>query len=250
MPGGDEEKLAAAVSSGADALVLDLESERGAGARAAARAISARFLKDARARNGAPALIVRIGALRGGETDLDLDAVMPGAPDAVMLPESLGGASVQHLSAKLAVREAICGLADGSTRILALATERAQALFGMSSYRGASARLMGLAWSVESLSADLRAEIRRETSSEYAGPYCLARDLTLLAAAAAGVAAIDAIFADVHDTEGLTGEATEALRRGFSGKMAIDPVQARIINEVFVSPPATITRWKPSGAGP
>jgi citrate lyase subunit beta/citryl-CoA lyase len=249
-PGGDEERLAAALSSGADALVLDLESAGAPDARAAARAVSARFLQETRARGGAPALIVRVGPFRGGETDFDLDAVMPGAPDAILLPGSVGGASVQQLSAKLAVREAICGLADGSTRILALATETARALFGMASYRGASARLMGLAWDMQSLSADLRAETGRDSSGDYAGPFRLARDLTLLGAAAAGVAAIDAIFADVDDIEGLRAEATQARRHGFSGKMAIDPVQARIINEVFASPSAPSARQRPSGATP
>ena len=233
LPGGDAGKLGAALSSGADALVLDLESHGASAARAAARAVSARLLNEARARGRAPALIVRVGQFAGGETDLDLDAVMPGAPDAIMLPSSLGGASVQQLSAKLAVREAIFGLADGATGILAQATDDGQALFGMASYRGASARLIGLAWGAENLSADLRAETPRDPSGDYAGPYRLARDLTLIAAAAAGVAAIDAIFADAGDIEGLRAEAIEARRQGFSGKMAIDPAQAQIINQVF-----------------
>ena len=213
--------------------MVDLESSGPPGVKAAARAIAARFLKEARTRAGAPALIVRVSPLSGGETDLDLDAVMPGAPDAVMLPGSLGGASVQQLSAKLAVREAMCGIADGSTRILALATETAQALFGMASYRGASARLIGLAWGMESLGAELRAEAYREASGAYAGPFRLARDLTLVAAAAAGVAAIDAIFTDVRDVEGLRTEAETARRDGFAGKLATDPSQVGIINQAF-----------------
>ena len=165
-------------------------------------------------------------------------------------PGAWAAASVQQLSAKLAVREATCGLADGSTRILALATETAQALFGMASYRGASARLIGLAWGTESLSADLRAETGRDSSGDTAGPFRLARDLTLLAAAAAGVAAIDAIFADVGDIEGLRAEATAARRHGFSGKMAIDQVQAPIINEVFASQSSPFATGRPSGTVP
>jgi len=65
--------------------------------------------------------------------------------------------------------------------------------------------------------------------------------LTLLAATAAGVAAIDTAFADLHDKEGLRAEAVAARRDGFVGKMAIDPAQAAIIDEVFPSripPPA------------
>ena len=106
---------------------------------------------------------------------------MPSAPDGIVLPKSLGGASVQQLGVKLAVREASLGLADGATRIIAIATESARALFGMESYRGCSARLEGLAWGGEDLSADLGAESNRLPDGAYAGPYALARNLTLLA---------------------------------------------------------------------
>ncbi|MGH6798296.1 MAG: aldolase/citrate lyase family protein, partial [Roseiarcus sp.] len=171
-------------------------------------------------------------ALDSGETDADLDAVMAGAPDAILLPGSLGAASIQQLSAKLAVREADFALADGATRIIAVA-DTARSLFGMASYRGSSARLMGIAWSAKSLRADIGAETDRDPLGAYLGLYRLARDLTLLAATSAGVAAIDAVFADLRDGEGLRAEALAARRDGFAGKMAIDPAQAAIINEIF-----------------
>ena len=157
---------------------------------------------------------------------------MAGAPDAILLSRSLGGASVQQLSAKLAVREAELGLADGATRIIAVA-DTARSLFAQASYRGSSARLIGLSWNAESLRADVGAERYRDRSGGVAGPYRLARDLTLLAAAAADVAAIDTAFADVSDVEGLRVEAEAARRDGFAGKMAMDAVQAHIINDVF-----------------
>jgi citrate lyase subunit beta / citryl-CoA lyase len=247
--GDDETSLAAALASGADALVINLELDT-ADARAAARDAAARFLRQARVQGAAPALIVRAAALSGSgsETDLDLAAVMPAAPHAIMLPKSLGGASVQHLSAKLAVHEALHGLADGATKIIAEATDTAEALFGMASYRGCSARLIGLAWGARSLRADIGAEDHRDASGAYAGPYRLARDMTLIAAAAAGVAAIDALLADVGNTEGLRAEAEAARRDGFAGKMAIDPYQARVINEVFLS--RSIPRGQADRANP
>jgi citrate lyase subunit beta/citryl-CoA lyase len=183
---------------------------------------------------GAPALIVRVNALDSGETDFDLDAVMAHAPDAILLPKSLGAGSIQQLSAKLGVREADFAFPDGSTRIIAIA-DTARSLFGMGSYRGSSGRLMGIAWSAESLRLDTGAETNRDGLGAYAGPYRLARDLTLLAAASAGVAAIDSVFADVDDKEGLRAEALAARRDGFAGKIAIDPAQACIINDVFPS---------------
>jgi citrate lyase subunit beta / citryl-CoA lyase len=149
-----------------------------------------------------------------------------------LLPGSVGAASVQQLSAKLAVREAEFALPDGGTRIIAVA-DTAQSLFNMGSYRASSARLTGVAWSAESLRADIGAEADRDHLGDYAGPYRLARDLTLLAATSARVAAIDAPFADLRDAEGLRGEALAARRDGFTGKMAIDPAQVDVINDVF-----------------
>ena len=98
----DEQRLAKALQSGADALVVDV-ADAAPATRAGARAVAALFLKEARSKRGGPALIVRANALDSGEVDSDLDAVMGGAPDAILLPGSLGAVSVQQLSAKLAV---------------------------------------------------------------------------------------------------------------------------------------------------
>jgi citrate lyase subunit beta / citryl-CoA lyase len=230
----DERRLAEALQSGADALVVDLAGAAPA-SRAEARAVAALFLKEARSKRGGPALIVRVNALDSGEVDSDLDAVMGGAPDAILLPGSLGAASVQQLSAKLAVREARLSLADGATRIIAVA-DTAQSLFSMGSYRGSSARLLGIAWSAQALRADIGAETDRDGLGDHFGPYQLARDLTLLAATSAGVPALDAIFADFRDLDGLRTEAFAARRDGFAGKLAIDPAQAAVINDIFPSP--------------
>ena len=245
----EEERLAAALLSGADALIVDL-AQVGLAERAAARTQAARFLEETRGRAGGPTLIVRVNPLDTGETDADLDAVMPHAPGAILLPGSLGAASVQQLSAKLAVREAEFALDDGSTRIIALA-DAARSLFGMGSYRGSSARLIGVAWSAEELRDDIGAETDRNPSGAYAGPYRLARDLTLIAATAARVAAIDTGFPVLHDEEGLRAEALAARRDGFAGKIAIAPAQAAVINGAFPLRPTPLGRRtpKPQKAG-
>jgi citrate lyase subunit beta / citryl-CoA lyase len=226
----DDERLAEAVKSGADAVVIDLAGAAPAG-KGEARALAARFLKAARGGLG-PKLMVGLSPLDSGEADPDLDAVMAHAPDAILLPGSLGAASVQQLSAKLAVREADFALPDGATRIIAVA-DTARALFGMGSYRGASARLMAIAWSAEALRSDIGAKTDRDDGGAYAGPYRLARDLTLLAAASAGVAAIDTVFTGRHDKESLRAEALAARRDGFAGKMVVDAAQAAVVDEVF-----------------
>ena len=107
---------------------------------------------------------------------------------------------------------------------------------------GCSARLEGLAWGGEDLSADLGAETNRLPDGAYSGPYRLARNLTLLGAIAAGVAPIDSVFTNFRDLEGLRAEALAARRDGFSAKMAIHPAQIPIINEVFTPTPEALAR--------
>jgi citrate lyase subunit beta/citryl-CoA lyase len=227
-PGDDEARLAAALSSEADAVVIDLVIPPDASA--AARARAARLLKEARA--DTPALMVRVNPLGDEETDLDLDAVMEHAPVAILLPKAIGAASLQQLSAKLAVREAVFGLDEGSTRIIAVA-DTVRALMACATARDLGPRLIGLAWDAEALRADIGAERYRDENGGYCSPYRLARDLMLLAATAAGVAAIDAASAEVCEPKSLRAEAIAARRDGFAAKVALDANQARIINGAF-----------------
>ena len=176
---------------------------------------------------------MRINGLQTGLTDADLDAVVLAGPDAIMLPKAEGGAAVIHADAKLAVREATGGLTEGHVKIVALATETATALFLCGSFRAASARLTGLTWGAEDLSAELGAETNRDASGQWLDPYRLARSLCLAAAASAEVQAIDTVYIDFRNEAGLRRETEEARRDGFTGKMAIHPAQVPIINEVF-----------------
>jgi citrate lyase subunit beta / citryl-CoA lyase len=228
-----EKQLADALASRADAVIVDLALAR-PGDRAAARAKAARFLKEAPAGAGGRKLIVGVNALDSGETDADLDAIMGSAPEAVLLPRSFGAASVQQLSAKLAVREADFAVRDGATRIIAV-VDGARGALNMASYRGSSARLLGVAWSAASLGAEIGADAHRDSAGSYIGAVRLARDITLLAAAAAGVTAIDTAFADIADAEGLRAETIAARRDGFAAKLALNLAQAQVISEMFRS---------------
>jgi len=242
VPGDSEKKLAKALESGADALILDLEDSVALAAKPQARGAVAAFVGAARARPARPRLYVRVNPLDGDLTEADLDAILPSQPDGIMLPKSLNGADVQRLGAKLAVREAEHGLADSATRILAIATESARALFGLASYAGASPRLEGLAWGAEDLSADLGAEANKLPDGSYCGPYRLARELTLFGAVAAEVAPIDTVFVNLRDEAGLRVECLAARRDGFTAKMAIHPAQVAVINEVFTPSPEAVAR--------
>lgn len=233
VPADSERKLAKGLDSGADVLLIDLEDSVALDAKENARAVAARFLAEARERSERPRLYVRVNALDTGETDADLSAVMPAAPEGIMLPKSVSGASVQQLDAKLAVHEAQNDLPDGSTRIVIVATETAASLFNLGSYAGASARLDGLSWGAEDLSADIGALGNRDASGGFTEPFRMARNLCLFGAIAASAIPIDTVFTNFRDLDGLRREAEEALRDGFTAKMAIHPAQVPVINEVF-----------------
>lgn len=233
VPADSARKLERAMASGVDALIIDLEDSVALDGKEEARRSAAAFLQDALATTPRPMLLVRVNGLATGLTDADLDAVAPAKPDAIMLPKAEGGAAVVHADAKLAVREAKAALPDGHIKILPIATETAAALFAAGTFAGASARLMGLTWGAEDLSAELGARANRDVQGRFLDPYRLARVLCLAGAAAAQVPAIDTVYVDFRNEDGLRRECEEAARDGFTGKMAIHPSQVSIINEVF-----------------
>jgi citrate lyase subunit beta/citryl-CoA lyase len=239
VPADSDRKLARAPAAGADGLILDLEDGVAQPAKAAARTMAAAFLRERRERL---AVYVRVNSLDSGLLDADLDAILPARPDGIVLPKAAGGGDVMRLSAILAGREALAGLADGSVKILPIATESAAALFTLGTYAAASARLVGLTWGAEDLSAALGAESIRDAGGGLTDPYRLARALCLAGAGAASVPAIDTVFTRFRDSAGLEAEALAACRDGFTGKLAIHPDQVPIINEVFSPSPAAIAR--------
>ena len=242
VPGDSPRKLAKGLESGADALILDLEDSVAADRKAEARTTALGFLNEVGTAANRPRLLVRVNSLDTGLTDADLDAVVAGRPDAILLPKAEGRPSVVELDAKLAAREARAGLPNGAIGIMAIATETAAALFVAGTYAGASPRLSALTWGAEDLSADIGAETNRDADGNFTGPFRLARSLCVAAAAAAKVAALDTVFIDFRNADGLRREAEEARRDGFVGKLAIHPGQVATINEVFTPSPAEIAK--------
>jgi citrate lyase subunit beta / citryl-CoA lyase len=240
VPGDDAKKLDKAMACGADALIVDLEDSIPAQGKANARMRAAAFIGEAGKVARRPRLLVRINGIATGLADADLDAVVPARPDAIMLPKAEGGPDVVRADAKLSAREAIAGLPDGSIRMVAIATETATALFLVGTYSGASARLEGLTWGAEDLSAELGAETNRDGEGRFLDPYRLARALCLAGAAAARVQAIDTVAVDFRNAAALRQESEEARRDGFTGKMAIHPAQVPIINEIFTPSAAAL----------
>jgi citrate lyase subunit beta/citryl-CoA lyase len=220
VPGDSERKQAKALSSPADALILDLEDS-----------VAAAQLPAARAR-------VR-----------DLAAIFPGGPDGIVLPKASSAAEVTEVAHYLEGLEASEGKPSGATKLLVIATETPQAVLSMGGYRqaldadpGARGRLAGLTWGSEDLSAALGISQKTDEAGSLTFTFQLARSLCVLTAAAVGVQAIDGVFADFRDLAGLQQDIQMARRDGFTGKLAIHPDQVEAINAAFV-PSAAEVDW-------
>ncbi|MBT8067870.1 MAG: CoA ester lyase [Gammaproteobacteria bacterium] len=227
VPADSDRKLARAGSAGADALILDLEDSVTAEARPAARANAADYAKDK------DDVWVRINPLDSDDATQDLETVMPSAPSGIVLPKPRSAADVIALSRRLDVLEQASGIEQGRTRIIALCTEQPEALFTLNGYAGATERLFGLSWGAEDLSAAVGASTNRDENGNWLPLYEMARSFCLLAAAAAEVTALDTVFTDFRDQEGLLRYAANARRDGFGGMLAIHPAQIEIINSAF-----------------
>ena len=203
VPADGGSKLEKAMASGADAVILDLEDSITPERKKTARALALDFLKHAGMAKQRPHLLVRINGLETGMIDADLDAIVAGRPDVIVFPKAEGAASVVHLDAKLTAREAIAGIPEGQIKILAQAVESAAGLFAAGTFRDASARLIGLTWGPEDLSAELGAEANRDVIGELTEPYRLARSVCLYAAAAAKLPAIETVYVDFRNSDGL-----------------------------------------------
>ncbi len=210
--------------------------------KAAARPLAAAFVRETRGKPNRPRLYVRINALDTDEWEADLAAVLPAQPDGIMHPKPRSSEDVDRLAMALDHAEAKAGIASGATRIIAITTEVPMAILTMPSYLSASARLEGLTWGAEDLSALVGSSVTREPGGGWTSPYRLARDLCLFTALAAGRQPIDTVYVDFRDGAGLAEEARIAARDGFTGKMAIHPDQVAAINDAF-TPSAAEIGW-------
>ncbi len=215
----------AALASELDGMAVDLACADEAQA-IEARKNAALWIAEARGRGKRSLALVH--ALASGLADRDLDAVIPAQPDGIILPDACGGRDVQHLGAKLAVREAECGLPDGATHILALAADLPAAIFELGSFARATRRLIGLGRNEQRLMERLGIASGPGPRPE---PLAVARALCLFAAAAASAPAYDC--AEPGEGEDFESACAQAAREGFSGKLVLSPAQAKIVNAAF-----------------
>lgn len=169
---------------------------------------------------------VRINPWPGELAEADLSAVLPAHPDLVVVPKAEDPAAVEDLVHRI----------DSTRTKLLLILETAAGVL----HAEALAKVPGvaaIAFGAEDLAAD--AGMRRSASND---EVAVPRSLVALAAAAAGVQAIDMITADFQDDARVGREAAQACSLGYRGKMCIHPNQVPIVHEAF-SPTAEEVAW-------
>lgn len=230
VPADSDRKFAKAREAGADGLILDLEDSVAPPNKAQARAdLAARIGPEPRPWS----FWVRVNAFDSGLTMTDLAAVVRPGLDGVILPKSGGAADVARLGHCLDALEAARGMAPGSVRIIVVATETPAAMFNLGSYAPAHPRLAALTWGAEDLAAVVGSTSNKDPGGDWSSPYRMARNLCLMAAANAGVPALDTLFADFRDDAGLRAACAVSRRDGFAGRLAIHPDQVAGINAAF-----------------
>lgn len=237
-PGDSPRKAEKALAGSADCVLLDLEDSVGLNQKDPARSmVAARLASAAR-----PGVFVRINP-RGTPFYLpDLAAIIPARPAGIMLPKCTGPHDITALDHHMEALEVASGQEPGSIAVIALVTETAESLLAMD-YRGAPPRLRALCFGAEDLSADLGISPRIQGAPPaYPAPVAAARAATLVAAAAAGLPAIDTPWPDPRDPHGLAAEAAAAARDGFAGKLCIHPDQVGPVAAAF-TPAADRIAW-------
>jgi len=209
----------------ADGVMIDLEDAVPLVEKDSARLLARNFLYSYQDRN--KEMFVRINALDTPYAADDLREVLPALPDGIRLPKADHPEIVERLDTLLTEQEEKLGLPIGHFKIIP-SIESAQGVLNCVATARASSRLVALAFGAEDYTASM--EINRTKTGE---ELFSARTQVVWAAKAAGVQAIDSIFSDVNDMEGLRAETVLVKRLGFTGKSLVNPRQIEVIHDVF-----------------
>jgi citrate lyase subunit beta/citryl-CoA lyase len=231
VPGDSEKMLGKSAILNADALIFDLEDAVAEDRKSQARLMVQEHLF--KVDRGSSQLWVRINALDTSHFKADLDAVMQGKPHGIVLPKAEHGRQAEQLASELDRLEAQHGMAQGQTRIALIAFETPLSVLNIATYQSLHPRVLGLSWGAEDMASAIGAQANRDEHGQYTAPYILTRSYCLMAAAAAGVQAIDTAYTDFRNAPGLKDSCTHARRDGFLGKIAIHPAQLEDIHAAF-----------------
>lgn len=225
MPGDSTRKMEKAVDLHADSIIADLEDAVALSQKQTARETVVTAFQ--RLDFGPTERLIRINPASSPLWQEDLAQTIAARPDGYVLPKTDSAQQVQMVCQRLAALEQKNGLPRGSVRLLAQ-IETAAGLLRAGEIASADQRLDALLFGAEDLAADVGARRSKEGWEIF-----YARGAVVTAAAAFGLAAIDTVYIDLTDIEGLEAECRFAQGLGFTGKLAIHPRQVDAINRAF-----------------
>ena len=231
VPGGNEKMIQKALTLPADGLILDLEDAVTADRKAATRPIVRRWLETLDF--GPRERWVRMNPIFSEYAEADLAETIAGRPDGYVVPKPRRAEDIRRIVAILERLEQEHGLPFGSTSLIPIATETPEGLHNIREVAAASPRIAAIAWGVEDLSAAMGLPRVRDAEGRYLDIPRHARVMCAVAAAAAGLEAVDTVYTAIPDLEGLRRECEEGVAMGFAGKISIHPGQIAVINAAF-----------------
>ena len=231
VPGGNDRMFTRAITLPADGLILDLEDAVAPDRKAVTRGAVRDWLdgKDF----GGRERWVRMNPIATGLGEADLEETIAGRPDGYVVPKPGRAADIREVARILDRLEHQHGIPNGATRLTVIATETPEGLLNIREISTASPRTVAISWGVEDLGAAMGLGRVRDGAGRYLDIPRYARVMCSVVAAAAGVEAIDTVFTDIADLDGLRRECEEGVAMGFAGKISIHPSQIPVINDVF-----------------
>jgi len=231
VPGGQEKMIAKALTLPADGLILDLEDAVPPPLKPATRPIVRRWLESLDF--GGRERWVRMNPIFTEHAGAYLEETIAARPDGYIVPKPRSAEDVRRVVAQLERLEEKHGLPFGSTRLILIATETPQGLLNIGEIATASKRIDAISWGIEDLSAAMGLPRVRDEAGRYLDIPRYARVMCAVAASAAGVEALDTVYTDIPDLDGLRRECRDGVAMGFSGKISIHPGQIEVINQEF-----------------
>lgn len=231
MPGDDWKKITKALTLGVDCICMDMEDGVAVNRKDEARATIARALQDLDF--GKSEKLARINAVGSGWEREDIAAVLPYRPDGIVVPKVESLEQIQWASDVIAGAELKHGWPLNSIRML-VGVETAAGILNLKEI-ASHPRLDGIIFGGEDFAASIGARRTREATE-----LLYARQAVVTACAAYGLQAIDIVYIDFKDAEGLRAEAEQGAGFGFSGKQIIHPNQVQVTQEAFTPSDAAI----------
>jgi citrate lyase subunit beta/citryl-CoA lyase len=226
-----------ALGLAADSLILDLEDSVTPDRKGIARDEVCDWLANADFKNQEK--LVRINPMDSEWGREDLEAVLQHRPDGIVLPKVLDLKAVHAVDQLIINQEKIAGADYSDIKLLLIGTEMAAAVFNLAQMVNHE-RVDGVTWGAEDLSVSLGARAKRDEQGNYLEVFSFVRSMCLLAAVAAKVQPVDAVYVDIKNTVGLAKECKTAADMGFTAKLTIHPDQIDIVNEAFTPSAAEI----------